>query len=68
MSKKEGKYSIRIETISLNLIVEVINHERKDNQYQIKKMIKQIGFINLDLEENKEYGNIFYVATVDIQH
>ncbi len=60
-SKKEGKYSIRIETISLNLIVEVINHERKDNQYQIKKMIKQIGFINLDLEENKEYDINFYV-------
>jgi hypothetical protein len=60
-SKKEGKYSIRIETISLNLIVEVINHERKDNQYQIKKMINQIGFINLDLEENKEYDIIFYL-------
>ena len=60
-SKKEGKYSIRIETISLNLIVEVSEHERKDNQYKIQKSIKQIGFINLDLEENKEYDIIFYL-------
>ena len=60
-SKKQGKYSIRIETISLNLIVEVVNHERKDNQYKKQKEIKQIGFIDLDLESNKEYDINFYV-------
>lgn len=56
---KKGRYSMRIETLSLNLFVQIYEYDNKKT-ILIKK-IKQIGYLNFEGEENKRYDIKFFI-------